>query len=156
MTVHTARRDGVEIAYETFGSDAGEPLLLVMGMGGQMLAWHPEFCPRLRTLLRLVKIVKRPVTDAESFTRQMLELHERGYDRHAIQRQTAAIAAAGDRRAALSALDVPTLVIHGEADQIIRPPASRENRELHSGREVRRHPRHGSRPTPASVADHRR
>lgn len=32
VTVHMARRDGVEIAYEP-GPAAGEPLLLIMGLG---------------------------------------------------------------------------------------------------------------------------
>lgn len=217
MTVRMTRRCDVEIAYETFGPCSGEPLLLVMGTGGQMLTWHPEFCaalvergfqvcrfdnrdsglstrftdcgppgqlrmllrpasaaayrledmaddaaavieadgwdsahlvgvsqggmitqvvatrhprqartltsissgpaarfggPRLATLLGLVKIVKRPVTDADPLARQMLDLqaflgsrgqadeawtrqlaaqcYERGYNLHAIQRQTAA------------------------------------------------------------------
>ncbi len=47
MTATTARRNAVEIAYETFGPASGEPLLLVMGTGGQMLAWHPDFCGAL-------------------------------------------------------------------------------------------------------------
>lgn len=47
MTVSTVRRDDVEIAYETFGPASGEPLLLVMGTGGQLLAWHPDFCRAL-------------------------------------------------------------------------------------------------------------
>jgi hypothetical protein len=35
---------GIEIAYETFGAPNGRPLLLVMGLGGQMIAWHPKLC----------------------------------------------------------------------------------------------------------------
>jgi pimeloyl-ACP methyl ester carboxylesterase len=255
MTVNTVRRDDVEITYETFGPEEGEPLLLVMGTGAQMLAWHPDFCAalvesgfqvirfdnrdsglsthftssgapnqlkmwlrpasvavyrledmadgavavldaqgrqsahvvgislggmiaqviatrhpgrvrtltsisstpsarvgrtRLSTLMRFAKVAKKPVTDAESLAQQMIDLqpftgspgypadtawlrelarqsYERvGYDLAAAQRQTAAIAAAGDRRPDLAALRVPTLVIHGEADQIIRPIAGQE------------------------------
>ena len=37
----------VEIAYETFGEPTGRPLLLVMGLGTQMLAWHEEMCASL-------------------------------------------------------------------------------------------------------------
>lgn len=47
MTVSTVRHGDVEIAYETIGPQAGEPLLLVMGTGTQMLAWHPGFCAAL-------------------------------------------------------------------------------------------------------------
>jgi pimeloyl-ACP methyl ester carboxylesterase len=43
----TAASNGIEIAYETFGAPGGCPLLLVMGIGGQMLWWHPELCAAL-------------------------------------------------------------------------------------------------------------
>jgi pimeloyl-ACP methyl ester carboxylesterase len=35
------------IAYQTFGDPADEPLLLVMGLGGPMTWWKPEFCAML-------------------------------------------------------------------------------------------------------------
>ena len=35
---------GVDICYQTFGSPDAEPLLLVMGLGGPMTWWDPEFC----------------------------------------------------------------------------------------------------------------
>lgn len=39
-----AQVNGIEIAYETFG-DPGDPaVVLVMGLGTQMLAWPEEFC----------------------------------------------------------------------------------------------------------------
>ncbi len=47
MSVQTAPANGIEIAYETFGDPGGRPLLLVMGLGTQMLAWHEEFCGAL-------------------------------------------------------------------------------------------------------------
>jgi pimeloyl-ACP methyl ester carboxylesterase len=40
-------QDGIELEYETFGSSDDAPMLLVMGLGGQMTAWDPEFCQRL-------------------------------------------------------------------------------------------------------------
>jgi pimeloyl-ACP methyl ester carboxylesterase len=39
--------NGVEIAYQEIGEESGEPLLLVMGLGTQMLAWDEEFCAML-------------------------------------------------------------------------------------------------------------
>ncbi len=39
--------NGIEIAYETFGDPADPPLLLVMGLGAQMLAWPDELCREL-------------------------------------------------------------------------------------------------------------
>ena len=43
MTVQTARHDDVEIAYEVEGPADGEPLLLIMGLGLQMLFWPDGF-----------------------------------------------------------------------------------------------------------------
>jgi pimeloyl-ACP methyl ester carboxylesterase len=39
--------NGVEIAYQEVGDPDGEPLLLVMGLGTQMLAWDEELCEQL-------------------------------------------------------------------------------------------------------------
>lgn len=38
---------GVDICYQTFGHPAADPLLLVMGLGGPMTWWDPEFCEKL-------------------------------------------------------------------------------------------------------------
>jgi pimeloyl-ACP methyl ester carboxylesterase len=38
---------GVELCYETFGDPADRPLLLIMGLGTQMVAWHEDFCAEL-------------------------------------------------------------------------------------------------------------
>src|SRR3954469_945394 len=40
----TARLNGVELAYETFGDPVDETILLIMGLGVQMLGWDEEFC----------------------------------------------------------------------------------------------------------------
>jgi pimeloyl-ACP methyl ester carboxylesterase len=47
MPVRTTPGNGIEIAYETFGDSGARPLLLVMGLGTQMLAWHEDFCAAL-------------------------------------------------------------------------------------------------------------
>jgi len=39
--------NGIKIEYDSFGERSGAPLLLVMGLGGQMLLWDDEFCQRL-------------------------------------------------------------------------------------------------------------
>ena len=38
---------GVELCYQTFGSPDGDPLLLVMGLGGPMNWWDPDLCTML-------------------------------------------------------------------------------------------------------------
>ncbi|WP_255949338.1 alpha/beta fold hydrolase [Streptomyces odontomachi] len=38
---------GVSIAYDTFGDRRAAPVLLVMGFGAQLIAWHEDFCRAL-------------------------------------------------------------------------------------------------------------
>ena len=37
----------VRLCYETFGAPRDPALLLVMGLGTQMVAWHEDFCAEL-------------------------------------------------------------------------------------------------------------
>ena len=39
--------DDIELCYETFGDPADPTVLLVMGLGTQMIAWHEDFCRML-------------------------------------------------------------------------------------------------------------
>src|SRR3954451_10317409 len=43
----TVRANGIDICYETFGNDNAEPLLLIMGLGAQMIHWDDAFCEQL-------------------------------------------------------------------------------------------------------------
>lgn len=45
MTI--AKANGIEIEYETFGSPDDPTLLLVMGLGAQLIAWPDAFCEQL-------------------------------------------------------------------------------------------------------------
>jgi pimeloyl-ACP methyl ester carboxylesterase len=45
--MRTAHNGEVALAYETFGSPAGQPLLLVMGLDFQMIWWPDGFCQAL-------------------------------------------------------------------------------------------------------------
>jgi pimeloyl-ACP methyl ester carboxylesterase len=47
VTILTARNGEVEIAYERLGDPAGEPLVLIMGAGAQMVGWPDGFCAEL-------------------------------------------------------------------------------------------------------------
>lgn len=42
-----ARANGIEIEFESFGDPSCPPVLLVMGLGGQMLLWDEQFCEAL-------------------------------------------------------------------------------------------------------------
>lgn len=38
---------GIQLEYDTFGDRSGRPLLLIMGLGGQMIMWDEGFCEAL-------------------------------------------------------------------------------------------------------------
>jgi pimeloyl-ACP methyl ester carboxylesterase len=42
-----ARANGIDICYEIFGEPTAEPLLLIMGLGAQMVLWDDDFCEQL-------------------------------------------------------------------------------------------------------------
>jgi pimeloyl-ACP methyl ester carboxylesterase len=39
--------NGIQIEYETFGNSSGRPLLLIIGLGGQMIQWDDALCQDL-------------------------------------------------------------------------------------------------------------
>ena len=252
--MHYARHGTVEIAYETFGSSDGAPLLLISGTAVQMLIWPDEFCqtladcgfhvarfdnrdtglsthlhdaptpswlktmlrpstapyrlsdmagdalavmdalewptahivgaslggmvaqtlaiehpdrvrtltsimstpssriatrPTLATIRAMTRIAGQPVMSAEDAARNAVAFkyavggprypideqlvadiarhsHERSPDNESDDaRQRAAVIASGDRRKQLARLDVPTLVIHGDQDPLMRPQGGR-------------------------------
>ncbi|MEV4800897.1 alpha/beta hydrolase [Nonomuraea sp. NPDC049421] len=43
MTTRVAA-NGIEIAYDSFGAPTGRPLLLIMGLGAQLIQWDEGFC----------------------------------------------------------------------------------------------------------------
>lgn len=45
--VKFARANGIDIAYQTFGDKDASPLILIMGLGSQMVLWDGEFCRKL-------------------------------------------------------------------------------------------------------------
>ena len=42
-----ARANGIDICYEIFGDAEAEPMLLIMGLGAQMVLWDDAFCEQL-------------------------------------------------------------------------------------------------------------
>lgn len=245
MSVRTTPANGIEIAYETFGDPSDRPLLLVMGLATQMLAWHEDFCQalvergmfvvrfdnrdiglsthlhdaptpnvlaafsgdmssasyrledmaddtdalldalelasahvvgvsmggmiaqtlairhptRVRSLTSIMStpapsiggatqealavLLAAPATSRDEAVQRALdtyavigspgfpldtqwlaevsgEAYDRGYDPMGVGRQLLAIHASGDRTAALTQLDVPTLVVHGDADPLVQ------------------------------------
>ncbi len=42
-----ARANGIDLCYEIFGDAGAEPMMLIMGLGAQMIHWDDEFCRQL-------------------------------------------------------------------------------------------------------------
>ncbi len=58
----TAPANGIELAYQELGDPDGQPLLLVMGLATQMIAWDEEFCSLLADRgFRVVRFDNRDV-----------------------------------------------------------------------------------------------
>jgi pimeloyl-ACP methyl ester carboxylesterase len=57
-----APANGIELAYQEMGDPDGEPLLLVMGLATQMLAWDEEFCaPLAERGFRVIRFDNRDI-----------------------------------------------------------------------------------------------
>lgn len=57
-----ASANGIELCYQEMGEPGGEPLVLVMGLATQMIAWDPEFCSLLAERgFRVVRFDNRDV-----------------------------------------------------------------------------------------------
>jgi pimeloyl-ACP methyl ester carboxylesterase len=77
---------GITLCYETFGDPSDPAMLLIMGLGTQMVGWREEFCRDLvgrgfyvirydnRDCGRSTKMKGRPPTTVEMFTRRPKEL----------------------------------------------------------------------------------
>jgi pimeloyl-ACP methyl ester carboxylesterase len=42
-----ARANGIDLCYEMFGDPEAEPMMLIMGLGAQMIHWDDDFCREL-------------------------------------------------------------------------------------------------------------
>lgn len=109
-------------------------LTSIMSKPGSMFAGLPT--PRvLRTVIRTTPVERDaaiayeleraavtcgPLFDREAMAAFLAEAYDRSPDRTGMAFQLAAILSAEDRTPALRRLDVPTLVIHGRADGLVR------------------------------------
>src|SRR5260221_3068028 len=64
-SVHT---NGIELAYDTFGDPMDPPLLLIMGLGTQMIGWDDDFCAELAARGRhVVRFDNRDIGQSTKF-----------------------------------------------------------------------------------------
>jgi pimeloyl-ACP methyl ester carboxylesterase len=104
----------LRLLYANPGMVTGKPPRGPADAGGRLVRVH-----------RIIGSSRYPLDEA--WLRRVGELMyaRGGFDRAARARQGAAILASGDRRPALATLSVPTLVLHGDLDPLIRPEAAR-------------------------------
>src|SRR6059058_4770470 len=64
-----ARANGIDICYEIFGDPAAEPLLLIMGLGAQMIHWDDDFCRQLAARgFRVIRFDNRDIGKSSRLT----------------------------------------------------------------------------------------
>lgn len=65
----TARTNGIEICYEIFGDPGAEPMLLIMGLGAQMVLWDDDFCRQLAARgFRVIRFDNRDIGQSSKLT----------------------------------------------------------------------------------------
>jgi pimeloyl-ACP methyl ester carboxylesterase len=65
----TARANGIDLCYEIFGKDDAEPMLLIMGLGAQMILWDDEFCQQLASRgFRVIRFDNRDIGKSSKLT----------------------------------------------------------------------------------------
>jgi pimeloyl-ACP methyl ester carboxylesterase len=123
---HADRIRSLVSMHSTTGSRrVGQPTLKVFGL---MLSEAPRdrdaFIERIRRTYELIGSPAYP-TD-EKRLRDVAEASwERGHNPRGVLRQLHAISSSGDRTAALRKLDLPTTVIHGTRDTLVRQSGGR-------------------------------
>ena len=64
-----ARANGIELCYEIFGDAGAEPLLLIMGLGAQMIQWDDDFCRQLAMRgFRVIRFDNRDIGKSSRMT----------------------------------------------------------------------------------------
>jgi pimeloyl-ACP methyl ester carboxylesterase len=64
-----ARANGIDICYEIFGDAKAEPMLLIMGLGAQMIHWDDEFCRHLAARgFRVIRFDNRDIGKSSKLT----------------------------------------------------------------------------------------
>jgi pimeloyl-ACP methyl ester carboxylesterase len=64
-----ARTNGIELCYEIFGDAEAEPMLLIMGLGAQMIHWDDDFCQQLAARgFRVIRFDNRDIGKSSKMT----------------------------------------------------------------------------------------
>jgi pimeloyl-ACP methyl ester carboxylesterase len=69
MTMKYMNSNGITLAYDSFGEEAAEAILLISGLGTQMIRWADPFCMELAALgYRVIRFDNRDVGCSTSFS----------------------------------------------------------------------------------------
>jgi pimeloyl-ACP methyl ester carboxylesterase len=82
---------------------------------------EPTIATAEESSLAVFRLIAGPGADEELFRQQAKASIDRSFRPRGVMRQTAAIVASPDRTAGLRRVRVPTLVVHGLADPLVRP-----------------------------------
>ena len=64
-----ARANSIDICYEIFGEPTAEPMLLIMGLGAQMVLWDDAFCEQLAARgFRVIRFDNRDIGQSSHLT----------------------------------------------------------------------------------------
>lgn len=63
------RANGIELCYEIFGDADAEPMLMIMGLGAQMIHWDDDFCRQLAARgFRVIRFDNRDIGKSSKMT----------------------------------------------------------------------------------------
>jgi len=116
--------------------DVGQPDGEVLGALLAMMSESDTFEDRVKSSVELSRLIgTRELFDEQRATERAELLVSRAYDPAGVARQLVAIFASGSRAEGLAALDVPTVVLHGDADLLVDISGGRRTAELVPGAE---------------------
>jgi len=118
---HPGRVRSLTSIMSTPSARIGRPRLgVVAALGGRDARTREEAAERMVRVFRVIGSPSYP-RDEDWLRDVGRRAWDRGHDPAGGRRQLAAIVAAGDRRPWLARVQVPTLVLHGTADPLVRP-----------------------------------
>jgi pimeloyl-ACP methyl ester carboxylesterase len=106
MAEKYVRANGIRLAYEEFGDPSHPAIILMMGLGTQLIGWPVAMCEGL--VDRGFRVIR--------FDNRDIGLSEKMENAHIPQ---AAVLASGSRVRLLKHITTPTLVIHGRDDALV-------------------------------------
>jgi len=64
-----ARANGIDLCYEIFGDDDAEPMIMIMGLGAQMIHWDDDFCRQIAARgFRVIRFDNRDIGKSSKMT----------------------------------------------------------------------------------------